>query len=72
MQDKYIGYIKTERKSDITETFFFRDNTPIEDLEKESAFPFKEYVEPLYNIQQPMFDIELDEQEECGESCEPF
>lgn len=50
---------------------FFRGNESIFDLLAESKLPFKKWVEPVYN-NHPDFDIELDEQDSCAESCEPF
>jgi len=47
---------------------FFRENETIQDLIKQSTEDFVMWTP----IQQIEFDFDLDEQEDCTESCEPF
>jgi len=57
---------------------FFRGWESIQDLIAESKLPFQRSVDQSMNTlgagqgQQIEFDFELDEQESCAESCEPF
>ncbi len=50
---------------------FFRGNETIEDLIEESKLPFDIYTDKPID-KQIYIDFDLDEQESCEESCEPF
>lgn len=77
MEVKYSGF-KKDGRSNLDEdykTFFFRDNESIDLLIAESKEPFVPVTEKNYlQIQKQigLFDYNLDEQEDCSESCEPF
>jgi len=74
MENKYRFFQKKGR--DISSfpkegIMFFRENESINDLIEESKEPFDKWVEPIKSTMS-LFDIELDEQDGCEESCEPF
>lgn len=72
---EYVDWIIEQKypinKNTGAQNRFFRGQESILDLLAESKLPFKKCIEPIYN-NHPDFDIELDEQESCNESCEPF
>lgn len=53
------------------DVYFFRGGESIFDLIEEAKMPFDKWAAPVNN-QSSIFDIELDEQENCAESCEAF
>lgn len=70
--EKEYRYFQKEGRNNSTikdGVLFFRDNTSIHELIAESKLPFVPYAA---KTQMTMFDIDLDEQESCAESCEPF
>ena len=50
---------------------FFRENETIDDLIAESKNKFDKWEEPVKSTMQ-LFDFDLDQQDGCAESCEPF
>lgn len=73
MEGKYRYFEKAGRNNETIKdgTLFFRDNTSINELIEESKLPFVKFTEKNYE-NKTLFDIDLDEQESCAESCEPF
>lgn len=74
MEDKYRFFQKKNRNvNNFPENgiMFFRENESISDLIEESKHPFDKWVEPVKSTMS-LFDIELDSQDGCEESCEPF
>lgn len=74
MENKYRFFQKKGR--DISSfpkdgIMFFRENESVDDLIEESKRDFNRWEEP---VKQTMsnFDYDLDEQDGCAESCEPF
>jgi len=59
-------------KSDKTPVRFFRMNESINDLIEESKIPFNKAIDQSLITDGADYDFELDEQEDCAESCEPF
>lgn len=59
-------------QSDKTPVRFFRMNESIDDLIEESKLPFNKAVDQSLITDGADYDFELDEQEDCAESCEPF
>lgn len=63
MEIKYSGGIN----------YFFRENETVEQIIHESKIPFKKSVDQSLFIDPQLYlDFDLDEQESCAESCEPF
>lgn len=50
---------------------FFRGYESINDLIEESKLPFDLFIEPTYN-DLSLFNVDMDEEEECAVVCEPF
>ena len=75
MEVKYEN-VKPEGAVGNEPTRFFREGESIDDLIEESKLPFEEAVDKSRIIQGAReisaFDIELDKEEECANSCEPF
>lgn len=73
METKYRYYEKVGANNSTIKdgVLFFRGNTTIDELVEESKLPFDFFTDKP-NMQKSLFDFELDEQESCSESCEPF
>lgn len=68
MQDKY-SYTRATVNGPRT---FFRQGETIEDLISEANYPFKRWDDQSLITDGSEYDFDLDEQEDCAESCEPF
>lgn len=65
--------VKYSKRDDGSVNMFFRNNESIYDLIEESKSPFKKAIDQSMKTEKQLyFDFELDEQESCAESCEPF
>jgi len=74
MENKYRFFQKQGRDADNFPKegiMFFRDNESILDLIEESKQPFELWKETIKS-DMSLFNVDLDEQESCAESCEPF
>lgn len=72
MEDNYRYFQKDGRNNFPKEgVVFFRNNESIYDLIEEAKSEFEVWKEPIKSTQLG-FDFDLDEQEDCAESCEPF
>lgn len=74
MENKY-EHVKPKKKQHEKEPIrFFRENESINDLVVQSHQPFKLAVDQslITDGADYEFDPDLDEQEDCAESCEPF
>lgn len=65
-------FANTSRQFDKTPVRFFRSGESIDDLVEESKNPFELAIDQSLKTEGAEYDFELDEQEDCAESCEPF
>jgi hypothetical protein len=76
MEVKYESFTPGARTNINPPYRFYRDNESIEDLIEESKLPFEEAIDDskeITNVNSLMnFNIDMDEQNECIDSCEPF
>ena len=76
MEVKYEQVKPKKKRADKTPVRFFRQCESIDDLIEESKFPFDIAIDQSTITtgarQLSDFNIEMDEEEECAESCEPF
>lgn len=72
MENKYNQVKPVKMRHDKTPIRFFRLGETIQDLIDESKEPFDEAVDQSMLTAGAEYDFELDEQEDCAESCEPF
>lgn len=74
MENRYRHFKKPTRNNETIKngTCFFRNSEGIYDLITESKMPFERAVDQSLLTDGAAYDFELDEQEGCSESCEPF
>jgi len=73
MEAKYENFTPPTRTQCSPPYRFFRDNKSIKDLREMALDPtFRLAVDKSLDIDGADYDFDLDEQEDCAESCEPF
>jgi len=72
MQTDYAQVKPKKMQHDKTPVRFFREGETIEDLLEEAKEDFKIAVDQSLKTDNADYDFDLDEQESCAESCEPF
>lgn len=72
MENRYEGRKPGNRNRMKEPCRFFRDSESIHDLILESKQPFNRSIDQSLQTEGAEYDFELDEQESCSESCEPF
>lgn len=68
MEDNY-SYVKAK---DGLPRHFFRQGETIAEMVDESKKPFKRWDDQSLDVTGADYDFDMDEAEDCGESCEPF
>jgi len=71
MEEKY-GHVSPKQYKGKLPLMFFRGWQSIRDLLQESKEPFNLAVDKSMITDGSEYDFELDEQEDCADSCEPF
>lgn len=71
MEDEHGYVVPAQYKGDVP-LKFFREWESVGDLIAESNLPFEKAVDQSLITDGASYDFELDEQESCSESCEPF
>jgi len=72
MENKYEQVKPAKMRSDKTPVRFFRQGESIDELIEESKQPFDRWDDQSLKTDGAEYDFDLDEQEDCAESCEPF